>query len=117
MARTNIAEYEATGGGVEIGTWTSLSVADGAQFTAGVDGKRFLLIQAGSGKEVNATIKSGVGMNSGIGDLVLAKVSSGGTLVVGPLESERFEQADGKIYINFTAGDVGSCVVLVAPKG
>ena len=48
---------------------------------------------------------------------MLDKVSNGGTLVVGPLESERFEQADGKIYINFTLGDVGSCAVLVAPKG
>jgi hypothetical protein len=115
MARSNIAVYKSSPAGVELDPWTTIVQAEGAQFDAGVDGKRVLAIRATAGEAVTATILAGRGMNSGIGNLELPEVEDGATLIAGPFESERFEQADGKIYVDFADGADGAVVVIAAP--
>lgn len=115
MARDAIKIISASPAGVELTAQTVVSATNGAKVAAGVDGKVVLVIASATGEEVNATLKAGVGQNSGIGDLVLPVVAGAKTFIVGPFESERFEQADGNFYIDFETGDVGTIAAIVVP--
>ncbi len=55
---------------------------------------------------VKAGVESAGAMRSGIGDLsvsLAASGSAGDKKIIGPFESARFQQADGKMNVQFTA--------------
>lgn len=116
MARDAITVYDAVPAGVET-AFDSITVENGGKVLAGVDGKLILVYQGGSGvgEVLNPVIKAGVGMNSGIGDLALPESASAAVIVAGPFETERFEQADGYIYVDYTTDDVGGILAIRIP--
>jgi DNA-binding beta-propeller fold protein YncE len=66
----------------------------------------------------NLTVKAGVNppaLRAGLGDLVVAITNATERLFV--LESARFAQADGSIWVDFEAGMTGIISVVRTPKG
>ena len=114
MARDTIQVYDSKVKGDEVSFWV-INVANGGKVPAGVDGKLLLVYRAGAGELLTPIIKAGVGMNSGIGDMALEECADGAVFVAGPFETERFEQADGYIYVDYTAGDVGDILAIRVP--
>jgi hypothetical protein len=90
-------------------TPTSASaLASEMQINSSKDNRLILVIaNTASGAGLNVTVLKGTYFRSGLGNLTLT-IPKSSTRLIGPLESSRFEQADGKIYLNFnnTAGTV-----------
>ena len=116
MARDSIAVIAADDAGVELTGQTTIVPANGAKVPMGIDGKLILVIAAGTdtGEHVDVAIKAGVRNNSGQGDMLLT-VPEDKTYIMGPFESERFEQADGNLYVDFTTGNVGTIAAIRLP--
>jgi hypothetical protein len=89
-------------------TATTLNSSSGMQITASKDNRLILLVaNTAAAAGLNVTVEKGVYFRSGLGNLTLT-IPKASTRLIGPLESSRFEQADGKIYIaiNNTNGTV-----------
>ena len=116
MARDSIAVIAAALAGTELTGQTTIVPANGATVPLGIDGKLILVIAAGTGtgEHVDAVIKAGVRNNSGQGDLSVL-VAEDKTVILGPFESERFEQADGSLHVDFTTGNVGTIAAIRLP--
>lgn len=87
---------------------SATSLASELKINSSKDNRLILVVaNTASGAGLNVTVLKGVYFRSGLGNLTLTipKLSS---RLIGPLESSRFEQADGKIYLNFnnTAGTI-----------
>ena len=108
-ARNTINETQAvTDSYVNPSTSTALNSSSGMEINSSKDNRLILVVaNTASGAGLNVTVLKGVYFRSGLGNLTLTipKLSS---RIIGPLESSRFEQADGKIYLNFnnTAGTI-----------
>lgn len=108
-ARNTINETQAvTDSYVNPSTSTALNSSSGMEINSSKDNRLILVVaNTASGAGLNVTVLKGVYFRSGLGNLTLTipKLSS---RLIGPLESSRFEQADGKIYLNFnnTAGTI-----------
>ena len=84
------------------------SLASEMNISASKDNRLMLvIINTASAAGLNVTVLKGTYFRAGLGNLTLT-IPKLSTRFVGPLESSRFAQADGKIYINFnnTAGTV-----------
>lgn len=84
------------------------ALASEMNITASKDNRLMLVIaNTASGAGLNVTILKGSYFRAGLGNLTLT-IPKASTRLVGPLESSRFEQADGKIYAvcNATAGTI-----------
>ena len=114
MARDVIDVFDAVAAGEEV-TFGAINVTNGGKVLAGVEGKLILVYQADANKALTPTISKGIGMNSGIGNLVLPKSEDGAVVVAGPFETERFEQTDGYIYVDYAAGNVGGILAIRIP--
>jgi len=100
---SNVSAKEAT-----VGTAIADLVTDGAAVAMEKDDKILLIVKntvADTDKDV--TIKAGAYFRSGIGDLTVTVAQASGEQIIGPLESARFKQTDGKIYIDFAAAMTG----------
>jgi hypothetical protein len=82
-------------------------VAAGTQFLPLKDAKDIIHVKNTYGGILNITVKAGVGPRRGIGDLVVPVAATSGEQIIGPLESSRFKQADGYVYIDFDAAFTG----------
>lgn len=89
----------------------STTAADGTNhhyIAAGGTGDRLFVEATAGGSAGNGgtvTIKAGAnppGFRAGLGDLDTV-IGDGATKLIGPLESARFAQADGTIYLNTTS--------------
>ncbi|MCK9439833.1 MAG: hypothetical protein M0Q13_00205 [Methanothrix sp.] len=89
-------------------TATTLNSTSGMQINSSKDNRLILLVaNTAVAAGLNVTVQKGVYFRSGLGNLTLT-IPKSSTRLIGPLESSRFEQADGKIYIaiNNTNGTV-----------
>jgi hypothetical protein len=89
-------------------TATTLNSTSGMQINSSKDNRLILLVaNTAAAAGLNVTVEKGVYFRSGLGNLTLT-IPKSSTRLIGPLESSRFEQADGKIYIaiNNTNGNV-----------
>lgn len=74
-----------------------------------------IMVQTTNGADKVVTIKAGVGggatpgqaIQSGIGDLSLTATAASGGGIIGSLESGRFMQTNGQIYLDFASGTTG----------
>ena len=107
--KTTINETQAiTDSYVNLSTATTLNSTSGMQINSSKDNRLILLVaNTAAAAGLNVTVEKGVYFRSGLGNLSLT-IPKSSTRLIGPLESSRFEQADGKIYIaiNNTNGNV-----------
>lgn len=77
------------------------SLTSEMQINASKDNRLFLVVtNSAPAAGLNVTVIKGIYFRSGLENLTLT-IPKSSTRLVGPLESSRFEQADGKIYLNF----------------
>lgn len=70
-----------------------------------------------AGADHTATIKAGVGESAGQGDLPAITVpATTGVMLVAGLESARFMQADGSIYVDLDTGFAGTVTAYRLPR-
>jgi hypothetical protein len=80
----------------------------------------FLYITNTAGVDKTVTVKAGTGtavsVRGGTGDLaVTCKTATGGCLI-GPLDANRFAQADGSVWVDYQAGLTGACKAFMWPS-
>lgn len=85
----------------------------------------FLYITNSDSGTHTVTVRAGVGggatpgaaFRSGLGDLTTgAMTGTTGTAFIGPLDSMRFAQLDGKINVDFNSGAAGKVWALLIPR-
>lgn len=80
---------------------TAINITSQHAITASKDNRLFLVVaNTASAAGLNVTILKGVYFRAGLGNLTLT-IPKSSTRFFGPLESSRFEQADGKIHLDF----------------
>jgi len=80
-------------------TATTLNSTSGMQINSSKDNRLILMVaNTAAAAGLNVTVETGVYFRPGLGNLTLT-IPKSSTRLIGPLESSRFEQADGKIYI------------------
>ena len=101
-ARPTINETQAvTDSYVNLSTPTALNSTAGMEINASKDNRLIVLVaNTAQNAGLNVTVESGSYFRSGLGNLTLTIPASTSRLI-GPLESSRFEQADGMIYFSF----------------
>ena len=96
---------------------TTIVVANGASVDCGGDTSNLVIeIRNTDGTDRVATVKAGVGPTAGYGDLEITVAATSGVELLA-LESARFGQADGKIYIDFAASFAGTIAAYRLPQG
>lgn len=133
MARTQIPLSTFTSGADLNDAGTSIDASNGmyvdlsSTAIPAANGSEALVLYvtntAGSTKTV--TIKAGVGggatpgaaIRSGLGDYTTGNLSATtGSAFIGPLDSSRFAQLDGKIYLDFSSGTTGKVWAILIPR-
>lgn len=101
MARTVVPHTaHVAGGSTTTRAYAAADAANGMAFPYPVDGKSIFVVKNGDVAAKTVTVKEVVA--SAAGDLII-NVAAGTEVSVGPLESARFKQADGNVYVNFSA--------------
>lgn len=99
---------------------TAINTTNGAIIAAAGDTARLLIrITNTNGTNRVATVKAGVNppaIRQGIGDLAITVPATTGDVSV-VVESARFMQADGSLWIDFAASMAGICSAVRLPKG
>ena len=101
-ARPTINETQAvTDSYVNLSSATALNSTAGMEINASKDNRLIVLIaNTAEAAGLNVTVEAGSYFRAGLGNLSLT-IPASTTRLIGPLESSRFEQADGKIYFSF----------------
>ena len=101
-ARPVINETQAvTDSYVNLSSATALNSTAGMEINASKDNHLIVLIaNTAEAAGLNVTVEAGSYFRSGLGNLTLT-IPEATTRLIGPLESSRFEQPDGKIYFSF----------------
>lgn len=101
-ARPTINETAAqTDSFVNLSSATALNSTAGMEINASKDNRLIVLVaNTAQNAGLNVTAEAGSYFRSGLGNLTLTIPASTSRLI-GPLESSRFEQPDGKIYFSF----------------
>lgn len=109
MARSAITVNELAGALADAETPDAIDVSNGHSIAAGKNFKRMVLafhISAGTGTGGAITIKAGTAhpaFRRDLGDLVRADdVVADDEILIGPIETARYLQADGTLHIDFT---------------
>lgn len=99
-AKTTINETQAiTDSYVNLSTATALNSTSGMQINSSKDNRLILLVaNTAQAAGLNVTVEKGVYFRSGLGNLSLT-IPASSTRLIGPLESSRFEQSNGRIYL------------------
>lgn len=101
--------------GTDTPAGTTINTTNGAVIAAGGRTRKMLLrITNTNGSDRVATVKAGVGPRAGIGDLAITVPATTGDVLV-PVESARFGQANGDIYVDFAASMAGKISALRLP--
>jgi hypothetical protein len=108
MARTNIPVVEAAyNAGVEIAAANVVATADAGEYEIDIDGvqahRLLVVFTAAANDGLAYAVKAGAFSDASLGDLSIT-VADGGTFCT-VVESARFKQSDGKLYID--AANVG----------
>lgn len=85
---------------------------------AGVTGRIFLRFTNTNGTARVATIKAGVNppaFRKDEGDLAVSVPATTGDVIVGPLDSAQFVQADGSIWVDLAASFAGTVTAFKLP--
>jgi hypothetical protein len=99
-------------------TSTAIPAANGSE-------DLFLYVTNTDGSTHTVTIKAGVGggatagaaFRSGLGDFTTGNLNATtGNAFIGPLDSSRFVQLNGRIYVDFDAGAAGKIYALLIPR-
>jgi predicted RecA/RadA family phage recombinase len=82
--------------------------------------RMLLYVTNTAGSDKTVTVKAGVGTTAsargGTGDLaVTCKTATGGCLI-GPLDSNRFAQADGSVWVDYASGLTGALTAFMLPS-
>lgn len=86
---------------VNLSSATALNSTAGMEINSSKDNRLIVLIaNTAQNAGLNVTVEAGSYFRSGLGNLTLT-IPAATTRLIGPLESSRFEQADGKIYFSF----------------
>ena len=114
-ARPTINETQAvTDSYVNLSSATALNSTAGMEINASKDNRLIVLIaNTAEAAGLNVTAEAGSYFRSGLGNLTLTIPASTSRLI-GPLESSRFEQADGKIFFSFNNTN-GTAIVYRLP--
>ena len=101
-ARPVINETQAvTDSFVNLSSATALNSTAGMEINSSKDNRLIILIaNTAQNAGLNVTAEAGSYFRSGLGNLTLT-IPASTTRLIGPLESSRFEQSDGKIYFSF----------------
>lgn len=101
-ARPVINETQAvTDSYVNLSTATALNSTAGMEINSSKDNRLIVLIaNTAEAAGLNVTVEAGSYFRSGLGNLTLT-IPEATTRLIGPLESSRFEQANGMIYFSF----------------
>ena len=101
-ARPVINETQAvTDSYVNLSSATALNSTAGMEINASKDNRLIVLIaNTAEAAGLNVTVEAGSYFRSGLGNLTLT-IPAATTRLIGPLESSRFEQANGMIYFSF----------------
>lgn len=80
----------------------------------------FLYVTNTAGSDKTVTVKAGTGTaasaRGGSGDLaVTCKTATGGCLI-GPLDANRFAQADGSVWVDYASGLTGALTAFMLPS-
>jgi hypothetical protein len=118
MARTAIPITAlAANAGVNTGAGTAVDVANGHAIAAASETDRLLLrVTNTSGSIRVVTVKAGSRFRAGVGDLTVSVPATTGDMLIGPLESARFVQADGGVDVDLAAGHTGAVWAFRLPK-
>jgi len=90
-------------------------VALGTQFLPGKDDKFIIHVKNTDGAALDVTVQAGNGPLGAQGDLVVEVAATTGEQLIGPLESARFKQDDGYVYVDFETGMTGLIGVYQLP--
>jgi hypothetical protein len=83
----------------------SFAAVDGTNHNAFAnDGRTFLYVTNAAGSPINVTIDTpGVVDGLAVGNLVVS-VTNGQSRVIGPFPTNIYNQADGKVYVDWSSG-------------
>ena len=121
MARTNVPKSNWVGNGnLADPAGTALDPTNDHVVAAAPTDRLMLRVTNTHGSAHNVTVKAGVyppAMAAGQGDLTVQVAATTGVQWIGPLESGRFIQADGSIYVDLPdAAHTGTITAFVLPK-
>lgn len=124
MARTAVTPRALTknsglNGATGATTIDSTLVTNGVTVNTAEPERMLIRIANTEGSTNTLTVKAGTSaaaLRSGQGDLVVTVAASTGVQYVGPLESDKYLQADGAVYLDFETGMTGSIDVLLLPR-
>lgn len=121
MARTNVPITALlANGSIANPAGTTVDPTNDHVIAAGSDVDRlWIRCTNTNGTPRSLTVKAGVNppsMRQGAGDLVISVPATTGDLLIGPLESARFAQADGSIYVDLEASIAGIIAAFRLPK-
>lgn len=119
MARDSVAITQLTlSSGVAEPSGTTIAPANGAAIPAGGDTRRlFVRITNTNASDRTVTIRSGVNppaFRQGLGDATISVPATNGVRYV-TVESARFVQSDGAIYLDFETGMTGKVMAFRLP--
>lgn len=120
MARTAVPKSNFVGNGnLADPAGTALDATNDHAIAAAPSDRMVLRVTNTHGSPHNVVVKAGAyppAIAAGQGDLTVAVAATTGVQWIGPLESGRFMQADGSIYVDIEASHAGTITAFVLPK-
>jgi hypothetical protein len=109
MARTTLATQQIA----RTGTIPTYSAANADGHSVGNRGTMFLHVKNGSGGSINVTLVTPITVGGrAVGDDVVA-VGAGAEKMIGPLDPNTYNTADGVVHVDFSAVTTVTCAALV----
>jgi len=124
MARTAVVPRSLVMNGNLIGTTGSTTidatlVTNGVSVTAAVPEQMVIRVTNTEGSTNVVTVQAGAyppAWAQGLGALAVTVAATSGVQYIGPLESARYLQADGTLWIDFETGMTGAIDILTVPR-
>jgi hypothetical protein len=119
MARTAVPVTKlAANGSIANPAGTAVDPTNGHVISGARFRKLLIRVTNTNGTDRLATVKAGAyppAESSGLGDLVVTVPATTGDVLIGPLESARFSQANGDILVNLGASIAGVIAAIALP--
>lgn len=124
MPRTAVVPRALVANGNLIGTSGATTidatlVTNGVSVTGAIPEQTVIRVTNTEASTNTVTVQSGAvppALAGGLGDLVVTVAATTGVQFIGPLESGRFMQADGSLWLDFESGMTGSIDILTVPR-
>ena len=94
-------------------------VTNGVSVTGAIPEQTVIRVTNTEGSTNTVTVQSGAvppALAGGLGDLVVTVAATTGVQYIGPLESGRFMQSDGSLWLDFESGMTGAIDILTVPR-